>query len=445
MQISPDEGDMMDAVGVGMLGLGTVGSAVARLLHRDGERLASRAGRGMRIVHAAVRNPGRPRDVPLDAERITDDARRVLRDPAVSVVVELIGGIEPARSLILEALSAGKDVVTANKALLAEHGTEIFAEARRAGRCVAFEGSVAGGIPIVQALSVGLAANQVQSLAAILNGTCNYILTAMSTEGLPYATALRHAQELGFAEADPKLDVDGTDTAHKLAILTQVAFGASITTADIPRQGIDRLDTADIRHAAELGYAIKLLALARVAPDGALGLRVAPRLVRQGTPLADVRGAYNAVRVVGDVVGEALFYGLGAGASPTASAVVGDLIDVVSGRAARTFAVQNLWPDPAPRRSLAGPDRVRQRYYLRFQAADRPGVIGQITQVLGRHEISIASVIQHDPGEDDAPGSTVPLILMTHTANEAALQAALIEIDELDAVKARSVCYGVEE
>jgi homoserine dehydrogenase len=368
----------------------------------------------------------------------------VIDDPEVEVVVEVMGGTEPTLQVVLDALAAGKDVVTANKALLAEHGPEVFAQARKWGRSVAFEGSVAGGIPIVQALGVALAANQVQSLAAIVNGTCNYILTAMTREGLAYETALRQAQELGYAEADPTLDVDGTDTAHKLAILAQLAFGAGVTTAQIPRSGIDRLQLADIRYTAELGYTVKLLALAKLS-DAGLELRVAPALVKHGTPLADVSGPYNAIRVVGDAVGDTLFYGRGAGMMPTASAVVGDLIDVVVGRAARTFRALHLWPEAAPPWRLTPASEARSRYYLRFTVADRPGVLAALAQILGAHAVSIASLIQHDPGDDAPPDSPVPLVIMTHMATESAVTAALAEIDRLDVVHAPSVCLGVEE
>ena len=290
----------------------------------------------------------RPRPSPAAARpgQVVGGFREVLDDPEVSIVVELMGGTRPTLDCLLEALAAGKDVVTANKAMLADHGPELFAQARKFGRAVAFEGSVGGGIPIIQAIGVGLAANQVQGLAAIVNGTCNFILTAMTRDGLPYAEALAKAQELGYAEADPTLDVDGTDTAHKLAVLAQLAFGSGAKTGEIPREGIDRLQPADIAYAGELGYAVKLLALARLSDSG-LELRVAPTLVRRGTPLADVAGPYNAVRVVGDAVGDTLFYGRGAGAMPTASAVVGDIIDVIIGRAALTFRALNLWSGAA--------------------------------------------------------------------------------------------------
>jgi homoserine dehydrogenase len=433
----------MEPVRVGLLGLGTVGSGVARLLHEGASRIARRAGRPIVVQSALVRDAGRNRTVPLLAGAITTDPGRILNDSTLSIVVETIGGTATARRLVLDALAAGKHVVTANKALLAEHGPEIAAAARQAGRAVAFEASVGGGIPIIQALTVGLAANRILALSAILNGTCNFILTAMTRDGVSYAAALAEAQRLGYAEPDPTLDVDGTDTAHKLAVLAQVAFGAVVRLAEIPREGIDRLQTADIRYAGELGYTVKLLAHAR-ASDAGLELRVAPRLVRRGTPLAEVNGAYNAIRVVGDAAGDTLFYGRGAGAMPTASAVVADLIDVAVGRADRTAVTAGFWAADVPPVPLATPEQVSSRYYLRFQIADRPGVLGAIAQVLGRHGVSIASVIQHDPG-DDEPGTLVPLVIMTHAAVEARMTVALGEIDRLAEVAPPSVCLGVED
>lgn len=434
----------MEHVTIGLIGLGTVGIGVGRLLCEHADRIARRAGKPIRWKWAVVRDSNRPREIPLDGVKLTTDVTRLIEDPEVDVVVELMGGIDPALRIVLDCLAAGKHVVTANKALLAEHGTQIFAQARAVQRAVAFEASVGGGIPIVQALEVGLAANQVQSLAAILNGTCNYILTKMTLEGLPYAEALAQAQALGYAEADPTLDVDGTDTAHKLAILAQLGFEANVRTAEISRQGIDRLQLADLKYAGELGYAIKLLALARLSAAG-LELRVAPSLVRHGTPLAEVRGPYNAIRVVGDAVGDAFFYGRGAGMMPTASAVVGDLIDVVTGRALITSRVLQPWSGTSPQLRRAPSEQVRSRYYLRFTIADRPGVLASIAQVLGEHGISIASVIQHDPGDDAPDHSPVPLVIMTHLAIEAELRAALARIDCLDVVHAASVCMGVEE
>jgi homoserine dehydrogenase len=434
---------MLD-VTIGLIGLGTVGTGVALLLTEHAERIARRAGRRIRWKWAAVRDLHKPRDVKLDGVRITNDATQLINDPEVDVVIETMGGTEPALQYLLAALAAGKHVVTANKALLAEHGATIFAQARSARRAVAFEGSVGGGIPIVQALGHALAANQIQSLAAIVNGTCNFILTKMTCEGLSYEEALRQAQKLGFAEADPTLDVDGTDTAHKLAILAQLAFESNVPLDSIPRQGIDRLNLADLKYAGELGYVIKLLALAKLSSAG-LELRVAPTLVKSGRPLADVSGPYNAIRVVGDAVGDTLFYGRGAGAMPTASAIVSDLIDVVTGRAGAPARQPGLWSESAAPVALASPSQIRSRYYLRFTIADQPGVLAKLARILGDQQISIASVIQHDPGDDAPDQSPVPLVIMTHLAIQADLHAALTEIDRLDDVHAPSVCLGVED
>ncbi len=434
----------MEDVVIGLVGLGTVGTGVARLLTEHPERLERRCGRPIRWKWAAVRDPRKTRGVRLDGVCVTTEVERILEDPEVDVVIETMGGTDPALRYVTAALAAGKDVVTANKALLAEYGARVFAQARASGRAVAFEGSVGGGIPIVQALSVALAANQVQSLAAILNGTCNFILTRMTSEGLPYEEALRQAQKLGYAEADPTLDVDGTDTAHKLAILAHLAFEASIRLETIPRQGIDRLQPPDLKYAGELGYRIKLLALAKLSAAG-LELRVAPTLVRQGTPLAEISGPYNAIRVVGDAVGDTLFYGRGAGGLPTASAILGDLIEVVTARAGLPSRLRNLWSESAPPAIMTPPSQVSSRYYLRFTIADRPGVLGRLAQILGDRGISIASVIQHDPGDDAPDQSPVPLVIMTHLAIQADLHAALLVIDHLDVVHAPSVCLGVED
>jgi homoserine dehydrogenase len=434
----------MHEVTIGLIGLGTVGSGVARLLTEQAARIRRRAGRGVRWKWAAVRDAKKPRGVSLEGVKVTTDVPEVIDDPEVEVVIETMGGTEPTVDHVLSALQAGKHVVTANKALMAEYGPRIFAQARASQRAVAFEGSVGGGIPIVQALGFALAANQVQSIAAIVNGTCNYVLTRMTGEGLAYEDALRQAQELGYAEADPTLDVDGTDTAHKLAILAQLAFETQVRPDEIPRQGIDSLALADLKYARELGYAIKLLALAKLSSAG-LELRVAPTLVKHGRPLAEIGGAYNAIRVVGDAVGDTLFYGRGAGAMPTASAVVGDLIDVITGRArppAQTNADNAEAFSPI---SLTPASQVKSRYYLRFTIADRPGMLARLAKVLGERDISIASLIQHDPGDDAPDGSPVPLVIMTHFAIQADLHAALSDIDRLDSVHAASICLGVEE
>jgi homoserine dehydrogenase len=434
----------MDHVTIGLIGLGTVGTGVARLLTDHADRITRRTGRTIRWTWAAVRDRDKRRDVRLDGVQLTTNVMDLVDDPQVDIIIETMGGTEPALQYVLAALGAGKHVVTANKALLAEHGARVFAQARASERAVAFEGSVGGGIPIVQALGFALAANQVQSIAAIVNGTCNFILTQMTREGVSYEEALRQAQQFGYAERDPTLDVDGTDTAHKLAILAQLAFETDIRHDAIPRQGIDRLKLADLKYAGELGYAIKLLALAKLSGAG-LELRVAPTLVKHGTPLAEVRGPYNAIRVVGDAVGDTLFYGRGAGAMPTASAVVGDLIDVITGRAPLPSRVLNLWSEAAPPVVLTPLTQVKSRYYLHFTIADRPGVLARLAHILGDEGISIASVIQHDPGDDAPEHSPVPLVIMTHLAIQADLHAAIKVIDGLEVVHAPSICLGVED
>jgi homoserine dehydrogenase len=433
----------MRSVGVALLGLGTVGSGVAKLLLEHHDRIARRVGLSFELRHVVVRDTKKKRPANVPAEIVTTDYQRVCRDPKVEIAVELMGGVTPTRQALIDLLQAGKDVVTANKALLAEHGPEIFDCAHTIGRSIAFEASVGGGIPIIAAVGECLVANQIVSITGILNGTSNYILTAMTETGEPYATALARAQQLGYAEADPAFDVDGTDAAHKLAILAQLGFGSRVSTAQITRAGIDRLDAVDVRYAAQLGYTIKLLATARLT-DGAIALTVAPTLVRHHTPLAEVRGAYNAIQVVGDAVGDTLFYGRGAGQMPTASAVVADIIDTAVGRAALTFRTLRLWTDPdVSALPVATPDKMHGRYYLRFQVEDRPGVLAQLARALGDHTISIASVIQPEAAEE-RQGAAVPLIFMTHNAVDANVRAALAEIDRLTCLKLPSVCMRVE-
>jgi homoserine dehydrogenase len=344
---------------------------------------------------------------------------------------------------MLKVLESGKNVITANKALLAEHGPELFDRARQLGRSIAFEASVAGGIPIIAAIGESLAANQIESIHAILNGTSNFILTRMEEQGATYAAAVAEAQQRGYAEANPAMDVNGSDAAQKLAILSHLAFGARVNWREIPRAGIDTVDVTDMRYAKELGYSIKLLAVANLVPEG-LELHVSPTMVRRGSPLAEVRGAFNAIRVVGDAVGKVFFQGLGAGQMPTASAVVADLIGTIVGRTAITFRSLDLWSQrrEAPV-STRDPAEVPGRFYLRFNVDDRSGVLAEIAGILGKHRISIASIIQHETEEEAA--NVVPLIIMTHTAPEGAMSQAQKTIDKLPAVHAGSVRMRVRE
>jgi homoserine dehydrogenase len=407
------------------------------------QRLAARAGRPLALRRVVVREPAKARAVPLPPGIVGTDLRAALHDPAVQVVVEVVGGVDWARRAVLDALAAGKDVVTANKALLAEHGAEVFEAARRHGRAVAFEAAVAGGIPIIAALAECLAANQILSVQGILNGTSNFILTAMSEQGRSYDEALAEAQRRGYAEADPTLDVNGTDAAHKLVLLAQIAFGVAVPPRAVSRRGIAAIQQADIRFARELGYTIKPLAEAWLH-ERQMALHVSPVLLRHMAPLALVRDAYNAIYVVGDAVGDTLYYGRGAGQMPTASAVVADLIDMAVGRAQRTFQTLRLWSGNGVGIVLRPASAVRTRFYLRLLVMDKPGVISDITRVLADHHISISSVIQHE-ALDEQEGDTVPLVIMTHTAPTGSFSAAVEEIDRLGCVTAPSLFLPVAD
>ncbi len=438
---------MSDSLGIALVGCGTVGSGVAEVLLRHRERLAQRAGRPLQLRRVVVRDPNKPREAFLPPELLSTDLAAALSDPAVHVVVELIGGTGVAREVVLAALQAGKHVVTANKALLAEHGHEVFEAARRAERTVCFEAAVAGGVPIIRALGESLAANDITAIQGILNGTSNFILTAMAEQGLSYADALAEAQRRGYAEADPTLDVDGSDAAHKLAILAQIAFGVDARPQDILRQGIDTLDPMDIRFAHELGYTIKLLAEAWARPEGdgsgrrGVALHVAPVLLRHTDLLAQVRGAYNAIAVYGDIVGETLYQGPGAGRMPTASSVVADLIDLAVGRAQRTFAAARLWSRIDRGFVLDPPEKVASRFYLRLLVADRPGVLAEIARILAEQSISISSVVQHEAPETN--GGPVPLVIVTHYAQTGNFYAAVERINRLPVVSAPAVFYSM--
>ncbi len=433
----------MDVTKVAIIGLGTVGAGVARLLLEQQDRVASRAGRRLELVQAVVRDPRKPRESWLPAALVGTDIERVTNDPAIRVVAHLVGGVEPARTILLRLLEAGKDVVTANKAVLAEHGEDLFARARQLGRSIAFDAAVAGGIPIVTNLVQCLAANQITSLRAILNGTSNFVISEMEEHGADYHATLQQAQALGYAEADPTMDIDGTDSAQKLAILARLAYGVNVPWRTITRSGIDRLHTVDIRCARELGYRIKLMAVAQLADGGTpregLELHVSPTLVRAGTQLADTRGAFNAIHLVGDAVGEIFFHGQGAGQMPTASAVVADMMDMAVGRAQLNLRSVIPWGTPTPRVVVRDCAALRGRYYLRLMVDDHPGVLAEIAGILGCNNISIASVLQHELDGMPTDGCQVPLVIMTHKTVEGAVQRAVEEIDGLSAVGARTI------
>ncbi len=425
----------MQKTKVAIVGMGTVGTGVARLLLDHGDRTSRHAGRILWLEKAVVRDLQKQRGIELPKGVITDDVEDVITNSEISVVAHLVGGLEPARTILLRLLEAGKDIVTANKALLAEHGPELFAVARKLGRTIAFEASVAGGIPIITNISQCLSANRIESLEGILNGTSNFILTQMDRNGMAYADAVRRAQELGYAETDPTMDVDGSDAAQKLAILAHLAFGANVKWQQIPKVGIDHVEPDDLRYAAKLGYAIKLLAAAKLSDDSMLDLHVSPTLVRRGTPLAEVQDAFNAVRVVGDAVGPVFYHGLGAGQMPTASAVVADIIDTAVGRTRLTFETLEPFSTTSPPRvSLRDSDELPGRFYFRLRVKDHPGTLAAITGVFGRHNLSIASVIQH---ENDGSGAAdeVPLVIMSHEGPEGSARLVAQEIESLGVVR----------
>jgi homoserine dehydrogenase len=433
----------MEALGIGLIGCGNVGGGVAKLLLEQPERMAARAGRKLELRKIVVRELAKPRAVPLPAGILTTDLADVLNDPQIQIAVEVVGGTDYAKRAVLESLAAGKHVVTANKALLAEHGAEVFDAGRQHNRALAFEASVGGGIPIIAALTQSLAANQILALQGILNGTSNFILTSMSEFGQSYDAALAEAQRRGYAEADPTFDVEGVDAAHKLAILAQIAFGVAVPVNAIPRRGIANIQQADIRFAHELGYTIKLLAEAW-HQEHQLALHVSPVLLRHSSPLAQVRDAYNAVHVVGDAVGDTFFYGRGAGQMPTASAVVADIIDLAVGRAQRTFQTLRLWSGNGRPTRIQPPGTVRSRFYLRLMVQDRPGVLAEVASHLAQRHISISSVIQHE-ALDEQEGASVPLVMMTHSIATVDFGATVAELDRLGCVTAPSVYYPVAD
>jgi homoserine dehydrogenase len=432
-----------EPLGIALIGCGTVGGGVARLLLHQADRLATRAGRPLHLRRVIVRDLYKPRAVPIEPSLMGTDLRAVLHDPNVQVAVEVVGGVEWARQSVLSLLAAGKHVVTANKALLAMHGAEVFDAARKYKRCIAFEASVAGGIPIIAGLSQCLSANQILSIKSILNGTCNFILSEMSERGCTYAEAVREAQSLGYAEADPTLDVDGTDAAHKLAILAHIAFCTDVKLATISQRGIANISPTDIRFASELGYVIKLLAEAWL-DEQLLALHVAPVLLRKQALLAQVRGPYNAIHVFGDAVGDMLFYGQGAGQMPTASSVVADIIDIAVGRAERTFQVLHLWSDNGRSLAIRPVSSVRSRYYLRLVVKDQPGVLAEVAHILAEHHISIASVMQHEIAEE-REDATVQMVILTHHALTSAFQAAAAQLGQLPRVTAPCVFFPVAD
>ena len=434
-------------VRIGLLGLGTVGAGVVKILQTRRAMLEERAGARLTLAAIADTDLTRAREgLDLKTLPMTGDAARVLADPSIHVVIELVGGLEPARTFISRALAAHKHVVTANKALLAHHGAELYEEARRFGVGLGFEAAVAGGIPLIRAVKEGLVANRVLSLAGIVNGTCNYILSKMTDEGLDFSLVLKEAQAHGYAEADPTLDIEGMDSAHKLQILVALAFRTFVDLKHIHTEGITRVTAQDIDYARELGYRIKLLAIAKATDPSAAGaagveVRVHPTMIPAASPLAAVSGVFNGIFLTGDAVGDLMFYGRGAGQMPTASAVLSDVVEsarrIAHGIPALPLELPSVGPAALP---LTPIEAIRCCYYLRVTAQDRPGVLSRVAGILGENDISIANVIQKGRGTRDA----VPVVMLTHEVRERDMRAALVKIDRLRDVAATTMMIRVE-
>jgi homoserine dehydrogenase len=422
-------------VRVGLIGLGSVGSALLRLLDDRGDDIAQRAGFRLEVTRAATRDPSRDRGLPLDSDRVTDDPMEVVADPEVDVVCELIGGLDPARSIVLDALDRGKPVVTANKELLATMGGDLFDVAERRGVDLAFEGAVGGGIPLVRALKESLAGERVKRVVGIVNGTTNLILTRMAEDGVSFEEALAEAQRLGYAEADPSADVDGHDAAAKCAILASIAFNSRVVASDVFREGIGAVTPVDFRTAAELGFVIKPVAIAELE-DEDVAVRVHPAMLPAEHPLAAVRGAFNAVFVEGDRAGQLMLYGRGAGGEPTATAVAGDLV-----RVGRNLVLggRSIGCTCYLERRIRPMDDMEAAYYLLLDVVDRPGVLAQVAGTFGAHAVSIKSVLQEDTGDG------AQLVMITHRAREGDLQATVRDLEGLEPVHAVSSVLRVEQ
>jgi homoserine dehydrogenase len=433
---------MKSRVGVGLIGFGTVGSGVAKILLGNAGLIRRRVGVPVELIRIADLDIKRDRGVRLPPGMLTTDAKQILTDPAIDIVIELIGGYETAKQIILDAMAAGKHVVTANKALLALHGEDIFAAAVRHKVDLGFDASVGGGIPVIHALTEGLAANSIQSIYGIMNGTSNYILSRMTHEKQGFDTVLAEAQQAGYAEADPTFDVAGIDSAHKLAILANLAFGTPINFKDLYTEGITHITQHDIAYAWELGYTIKLLGIAKLV-DGEIEARVHPTMIASSSPIAKVEGVYNAIQLVGDAVGDVMLYGRGAGDLPAGSAVVSDVIslarNLLKGAVGRVPPA-SFQPDQRRPLRMRPMDEISSLYYLRFMVVDRPGVLAQIAGELGRFGISISSMLQ----QGRRAGQTVSIVIKTHMAKERDVQSALREINRMACISAPTILIRVE-
>jgi len=427
-------------VKLGLVGFGTVGCGVARLILEQADAIAAKTGVRLELACVVDIDTKTQRPVKLPSGIMTDDLDRLLADDTISIGVELVGGTTIAKQIQLKMLLAGKDVVTANKALLAEHGGELYKAAGENGRCIAFEASCAGGIPIVSGLRTGLAANNIIGMYGIVNGTCNYILSNMTGKDQSFAEALAQAQKKGFAEADPTVDINGGDSAHKLAILASIAFGCEISMEDIFVEGIEGVSKDDIHYGGEMGYVLKLLAIGQKNSDNKISLRVHPSFIAKDNSLARVEGSFNAVSIFGSAVGQVMYYGRGAGMMPTASAVVADIIDVAIGNSATTFKHLSLKPRSQTVTLIGKIDNLVSRFYIRIMCKDQPGGIAKWSKVLGDHQISISGALQH---EGLGPENTVPVVIATHPTQQKNITAALKDMEKLDVIGAKPICIRI--
>lgn len=423
---------------IGLVGFGTVGSGVAKILLEDSDYIKAKTGIKLELAKIVDVDTKKERPVKLPAGILTNDINSILSDKDIQIGIELVGGTKIAKEIQLKMLAAGKDVITANKALLAEHGSELYTAAHKADKCIAFEASCAGGIPIISAIRTGLAANKIKAIYGIVNGTCNYILTNMTNKNETFRAALKQAQEKGYAEADPTLDISGGDSAHKLAILSSISFGREILPEDIFVEGIENVDIADIRYGREMGYTLKLLAIGKRTPDDKISLRVHPSFIASDNALGRVDGPFNAVSIFGHAVGQTMFYGRGAGMMPTASAIVADIIEVAMGNSKKLF--KHLTLEPRDKNKIADIDDLMSRFYIRLRVSDKPGVFAQIAGILAKHEISLSGILQH---EEQNPSSSVPAIITTHQTQQKKITAALADFSKLESVKSQPVCIRI--
>jgi homoserine dehydrogenase len=426
-------------VKIGIVGFGTVGTGVVKLIQQQADTIATRTGLRLEIACVVDIDTQSDRKIQLDKGILTNDLDKLLNDESIKIGVELVGGTTAAKDIQLKMLKAGKDVVTANKALMAVHGSELFRTAHKYGRCIAFEASCAGGVPIISGLRTGLVANDITAIYAIVNGTSNYVLSNMSSKGSNFAETLAEAQKKGYAEADPTLDINGTDSAHKLAILSSLALGCEISLDDIYVEGIDGLSQEDIRYGAEMGYSLKLLAICQKEDDG-VSLRVHPAFISKDNSLARVNGPFNAISIFGSAVGQVIYYGRGAGMMPTASSVVADIIDTAIGNSGNSFRFMKPRPQAEAKIRIKKIDNLVSRFYIRIMCKDMAGVIAQWSKVLAQHSISISGAIQH---EGRGPENTVPVVIATHPASEKNVNAAVKGMAELASIGGKPVCIRI--